>query len=84
MLAFILQATMNAFMRYCNRRTLGLLQQMAAAAFLSGILMRRPGRVSAGTYDVREVLSTQDRYESSVRQAATDCHSAMLAFVFQA
>lgn len=60
MLAFIFQATIHAFMQYCNGRTLGLLQQMAAAAFLSGILMRRPGRVSAGTYDVSKVLSTQD------------------------
>ena len=60
MLVSILQATMNAFMRYCYGTTLGVLQQMAAAAFLRSILMRWPGRISAGTYDVSEVLSTQD------------------------
>ena len=60
MLAFISQATINAFRRYCYRTMLGFLQLMAAAAFLSSILMRWPGQVSAGTYDVCEVLSTQD------------------------
>ena len=66
------------------QETLGFLQLMAAAAFLSSILMRRPGQVSAGTCDVCEVLSTQDAERTVNGSAATGSCCAMLAFAFQA